>query len=111
MTEDSDRIVDQLAEIKTDRFQLQLTRLDLGKVENVAHQIEQRLSRRLGDFRQLALFFVEHGLQQQAASSDDAIERRAQLVRHVRQKLTLGMIGAFRNELGSFQLVRSGFEL
>ena len=45
-------------------------------------------------------------LQQYAGKSNDRIQRRAQLVRHVGQELVLGTIGGEQAQVGLAQLVR-----
>ena len=54
-----DGVVDQLAEIERDRFQLELAGFDFREVEDVADQVQQRLAGRLGDLGELSLFVVE----------------------------------------------------
>src|SRR5438874_2048558 len=70
--------------------------LDLRQVEDVVDQLEQMISRCVNVLEELVQprrNRLARVLEQHARKSDDRIERRAQLVRHVREKLILRAIG------------------
>src|SRR5579871_5028555 len=73
-------------------FDRNRTRLDLGQIQNVADQVEQV---RTGAVHGLGKLHLTRGeiplrvLSQLLTEDQDAVERRAQLVRHVRQELGL----------------------
>ncbi len=78
------------AEIR--RLELHPPRLDLGQVQDVVDE-RQQVPAGLQDIGEvLGLLLVdlaEHPLGQHFGKADDGVERRAELVRHVREKLAL----------------------
>ena len=73
--------------------QFQLARFDARQIQDVAEQRLQRLSRRLHQIQHLTLFSRQIGLGQGLGQADHTIQRRADLMAHVGQKLALGDIG------------------
>ena len=82
-------------------LQLDLSGLDLGEVEDVVDQREQMVPRG-GDvvevLRLLRIHGPDHLVAQHLGEADDRVERRPELVGHVRQELRL--VPARRLELG-----------
>ena len=68
-------------------LELQLARLQLGEVEDVVDDAEQVARRLLYGLHVVGLTRCQAGFEQLAGEADDAVERGAQLVGHVGQKL------------------------
>ena len=88
--QDFDGALDRLADVEVEHLERELARLDLGEVEDVVDDGQQRVRAGLDRQREVALLDVELAVEQQAAHADDAVHRRADLVGHVRQELALG---------------------
>ena len=89
------RVAENFADLEGGVVQLELAGFDLGEVENVVDEREQRLGRILDDAQVLALHGRQLGSQQQLRHADDGVHRRADLVAHVRQEGALGAAGGF----------------
>ncbi|MNE36804.1 hypothetical protein D3C80_1306320 [compost metagenome] len=77
----------------------ELARLDLGEVEYVVDDAEQR-STRVVDLRDVVtLLGVQRGLQRKVGHSDDRIHRRTDLVAHVGEEIAFRASCVFRNFL------------
>ena len=63
--------------------------LEMGNVQNVVDDGDQRIARVSNDFGALALVGVEVRVEQQVRHGDHAVHRRAQLVAHHGQELVL----------------------
>ena len=74
----------QLAQVEGVPLELEPAGLDLGEVEDVVDDRQQRLAERGSRLRVLALLGVEVGLEQQLGHADHAVHRRADLVVRVR---------------------------
>ena len=85
--EDFGNAVDQLVEIEVHRLDAQLPGLDLGEIENVVDQREQRVGAGADGGRVFALLAGERGGQEKVRHSDHAVHRRADLMAHVGQEL------------------------
>ncbi|EXI88899.1 MAG: hypothetical protein AW11_02002 [Candidatus Accumulibacter regalis] len=83
----------------------QLAGLDLGEVEDVVDDRQQRVGRVLDDLHAGALFIAELAVEEEMGHADDAVHGRSYLVAHVGQKLGLGAVGGFRAFLGAAQLL------
>ena len=68
---------------------------DLGEIENVVDDGQQRITRPTNGFHIVALFIVEFGVEQESAHADDGIHRRADLMAHGGQEGALGFVGLF----------------
>ena len=77
---------------------------DLGDVENVIDDGEQRLARGSNQLQTFALLRGELRLQRNLRQADDRVHRRANLVAHVGQELGLCPIGLLGCLLGHEQL-------
>ncbi len=78
--------------------------LELGEIEDVVDDGEQRLTRSARGVEVLALSRLEPGLIEQRHHPDHAVHRRADLVAHRRQEAALGRRGLFRLAPGVLQL-------
>ena len=77
-------------------FELELPRLNFREVQDVVHDAEQALARMLDRFREFLLLRIQHGFLQEPGHSHDAVNRRPDLVRHVREELGFRAVGGFR---------------
>ena len=84
-------------------LELEPAGLDLGEVEDVVDDGQQRLAALADGLGGLALLGREGRIQQQARHADDAIHGRADLVAHHREELALGDVGLLRGLLGHTQ--------
>ena len=85
-------------------FEIELAGLDLGEIENVVDDAEQRLGGRLAPVsRYSRCSAVEFGVQHQLGHADDAVHRRADFVAHVGQEFALGPVGLLGRFLGLMQ--------
>ena len=82
--------VGQFAQIERRPLELDPARLDLGQVENVVDQIEQRVAVVDHDVQVLALLGVEPGLREQFRHPEHGVHRGADFVGHAGEKLGLG---------------------
>ena len=97
----------QLADVDAGVREIDLARLDLGKIEDVVDERQQVVAGRGDAASVLDLLRREIGVAivgQQLGEDQRAVERRAQLVRHVGQELALVAIG-------THQLGRLAFEI
>ena len=82
-------------------------RLDLREIQDVVDQREQLRARRVDGARELDLLRREIAADvvgQEARQDQQAVERRAQLVRHVGEELRFRFAGALGLDLGAHQL-------
>src|SRR5580692_6387466 len=85
--------------------------LDLGKVQDVVDDGQQRVAAVADGVGKLALFGGERRIEQERSHADDAVHRRADLVAHHREKLAFGDIGLLRRFLGLEQFLGLPFLL
>ena len=105
------RIADAVVEIERDRLEPQLARFDLGEVENVVDDAEQRVGGRFDHPEVLALLDGELGVERQIRHADDAVHRRPNLVAHVGEKLRFQPHRFERRVPRFFELGRNPFAL
>ena len=101
-------IVAQLAQTEFFDPQFHLARLDLGQIEDFVDQFQQVRARRVDRPGELALLGGQVQLlvfTQQLREDQDAVQRRAQLVRHVRQELGLVLARRFQIPGLAFQFL------
>ena len=85
------QIVEQGGEIERGRFQFHAPGFDLRHVQNVVDQGEEVLAAPVDGFQMLFLGRGQAGVvEQELGEPEDRVHRRADLVRHVRQKGALG---------------------
>ena len=89
------RTVKQFDERRGFGLQFQLVGLDLGEIEHVVDQPQQRLARLAHRVHGLDLLGVERAQAQQFEQADHCIHRRADLVAHDRQESALGTAAGF----------------
>ena len=98
---------DALAQVERHDLELHAPGLDLGVVEDVVDDRQQRLAARADDRRLLALVVVELAAHEQAAHADHGVHRRADLMAHRREEDALGCVGRVRDKA---RLLRVGEE-
>ena len=80
--------------------QLQPARLDLGEVQDVVDDGQQRLSRVMRHPQELLLSLRQRRILEQPDHAHHAVQRRPNLVAHVGQELGLGEAGSFGDLAG-----------
>ena len=81
-----------VADRKRNRFELELAHLDLREVEDVVEDTQERIGRALGHAEILALLRRQRRVERELGHADDAVERRPNLMAHIRQELALGLV-------------------
>ena len=104
-------VLQSFAQAEVGHLDRHLARLDLGKVEDVIDDRQQRFAAAPDRFGVVALVRRQPGFQQKPGHADDAVHGRADLVAHVRQELGLRPRRGFRLVARPFQLARLRFEL
>ncbi|MDA0191781.1 MAG: hypothetical protein OSW77_16125, partial [Proteobacteria bacterium] len=84
------KVAQQLVETERRIVQLQLAGLDLGEIQDVVEDAQQRAGRPPRFLHVVALARVQPGEFQQLQESQHGIHRRADLVAHVGHELALG---------------------
>ena len=87
-------------------LQFQAPGLDLGEVQDVVDDGEQRFAALADGFGVIALVGGKPGIEEQPGHADDAVHGRADLVAHRGQEFRLGMVGGFRLLLRVEQFAR-----
>ncbi len=105
--EQVERPLDRAPEVHRLGVQLDLAGLDLGEVEDVVDDRQQRVARGLDRLRVLLLLGVQRRVEQQPAHPDDRVHRRPDLVAHRRQERALGLVRVLG---GAPRLERLGVE-
>ena len=85
--------------------QFELARFDLGKVEHVVDQAQQRLARVADRVDGVALLGIERAQAQQLEQADHGVHRRADLVAHHGQECALGLAASLGSVARLAQLV------
>jgi len=83
-----------------DGLHFEIARFNLGEVEDVIDDGEQRLGGRLDHVGVAELLGVEPRVQQEIGHADDAVHGGANLVTHVGEKLALGPVRGFGRKPG-----------
>ena len=89
-----DRFLDHGGEREGPRLEVELAGLDLGEIQNLLDQRQQRFA---GGLRRLGISHLlgrQRRVEQQVGHAEHAVERRADLVADHRQEARLGAIGA-----------------
>ena len=97
--------LDALAEREGLGLQLDLAGLDLGEVEDVVDDRQERLGGGVDGLREVALLVVERRVEEQAAHADDGVHRGPDLVAHGGQEGALGLVGLLGGLLGRAALL------
>ena len=86
-------LLDAGVEFEGMMFQFEFAGFDLGEVEDVIDDGQQRVGAAAGGLDIIALFIGQIGVQQQPRHANDAVHGRADFVAHVGQELGLGERG------------------
>ena len=87
------------SDIESFRAQLELSGLHLHEIEHVVDEMKQVLAALEDVFEILLLFFIDRtrfAIGEKLRETDNAVERRTQLVGHAGQKAVFGLIGPFQ---------------
>ncbi len=76
-------ILQDFEQVKGDEFDDQFAGFNLGEIQDVIDDPEQRLTGFARSFRVIQLFGSQVGVKQQAAHSNDAVQRGSDFVTHV----------------------------
>jgi len=95
----------QRLQLERNALQLQTPRFDLREVEHVVDQGEKRLAGSLHQLEILAPLLGRRRLDRQLRHPEDAVDRRSNLVRHVREELALGPARALGRLFRRLQLL------
>ncbi len=79
--------------VKVDGFELHVSGLDLGKIEDVVDETEQSLAAALDGQGTFLLFVVKIGNEQHIGKADDTVHRGSDLMTHGGEKFTFCDIG------------------
>src|SRR5262245_52487910 len=90
------RRLDTLTQIKRLRLNVHAPGLDLGEVQDVIDDGEERIAAITDGASAFALLLVEFGVEQEAAHANNGIHGRADLVAHGSEERALGLIGRLR---------------
>ena len=97
-------IIHQIPQIERGHFQSHLVVFNFGKIQQVIDDVQEIFAALDDVLGELLLVGVQPAVQQQIGHPQNAIHGRADLVAHVRQKITLGRIGQFRARRGLLQI-------
>ncbi|MCW0438435.1 hypothetical protein NB723_003399 [Xanthomonas sacchari] len=99
------QVAQQLLDAERMQVQLQLAGLDLGVVEDVVEQAQQRLAGLLRLAHVIVLARIQRGTLQQLQHAQHRVHRRADLVAHVGQERGFGLAGLVGARLGLAQIL------
>src|SRR5215831_7983176 len=111
VTECLQRFADALGKRVLDHVDVQLAGLDLGEIEDVVNQREQRIGRSLHQHQVFALLGGQTRVQSQLRHSDNAVHWSANFVAHIRQEIALGLAGGLCSFLCAEQRLFSALAL
>ena len=103
--------VHDVAQGKIFLHDIHFTRFNLGEIKNVVDDVEQRIGARSGGGGEFLLPRVEARLRKQFNHAENAAQRRANLVTHVREKFALGGIGTVGLLGGGIGFLRGNLKL
>src|SRR5271157_1834760 len=95
-----DGFVESVPQIEFDGVEFDPAGLDLGEIEDVVDDGEQRIGRGAGGLDALPLLLVELGVERQFRHSQDAVHGSPDFVAHVGEKLALGETGGGGGQFG-----------
>jgi hypothetical protein len=93
---EAQRRLEHCHQVKRRPFQFQPVRLDLREIENVVDDDAQAVAAGARGLHKVTLFGGQRGVEQEAGHAQDGVERGANLVAHVGEKLALGPRRGFR---------------
>ena len=111
MLNDLHRLAEALAQVKRNRFDFDLPRLNFRKVEYVVDDREQRFRREPDETQMFALLGREIAVHHQFCHAENAVHGRANFVAHRRQERAFGFAGRFGGFLGALQFDLGLFSL
>ncbi len=82
-----------IKEVEGPALEAELARLDLGEIEQVVDQDEERVGGMFDHVEVIALAAVELGLEGELGQADDAVERGANFVADVGEEIAFGLVG------------------
>ena len=91
---------DHMPDVERMRVEFEAAEFDLGEIQYLVDDGEQRIAARADRPDEIALFLGQIGKQQQAGHADDRVQRRADFMAHVREEHAFGCIRQFRRPLG-----------
>ena len=97
--------------VEIDDVDRHLPGLDLGEIEDLVDQRQERPAGTRHGAGHVALVAVELGLLQQVAHADDGVERRTQLMAHHRQEPALRLVGVLGPGRGLGQFADEGGDI
>ncbi len=100
-----DRLLDAGAQVEGIFVELEPASLDLGEVEDVVDDGEERFAAGAEGLDVVVLGGVELGLEQEAGHADDAVHGRADFVAHVGEELALGAVAGLGHVAGLDELL------
>ncbi len=89
------RVAQHFPQLERDRFQIELVGLDLGEIQHVVDQAQQRVGRLVDHHQKFALIGRQRRIQQQFRHADNAVHGRANFVAHVGHEGAFGAVGRF----------------
>ncbi len=89
------KAIHDVAEAEWNRFDIELAGLDLGEVQDVVDDPQQRFGRAMDLLHIVELLRVEAALQGQVGHAENGVHRRTDLMAHVGQEVALGLVGGF----------------
>ena len=101
------RLLHQLDQVALDGIELQAARFDLREVEHVIDDREQRIGGAMNGLGEASLRGIEPRIEQQRRHAQHAVHRRAQLVAHACDEVTLRAAENLQLLIALFQLVRA----
>ncbi len=93
-------IAERVAKFKTDRFEFELTRFNLGKVQDIVDQPEQCLSRLAGQIQIRVLLTCRLCVEQEIDHPDNSVHGRSDLMAHGGEEIAFYPTGEFGGFLG-----------
>ena len=95
------RLIEKIADVEVDRFELEPIRLDLRQIEHIVDQRQQRACAAADEIERYSRCVSSSGrLGENVRHADHAVHRRADLMAHVREKAALGAARGLGRKLG-----------
>ncbi len=101
-------VLDEVAEIERRLLELDLAGFDFRDIEDSVDDSEQCLGGAAGGFEIMLLLRPRFDVPYQLQHAEDAVHRRAQLMRHVGEKFGLGVVGGLGLQHAMMRLLAGG---
>src|SRR5688572_1539114 len=85
--------INQISDAKVDRLKLEPAGLNLGEIEDIVDNGQQRIRRTSSGNEKISLFGGEIGIQCKLGHANHSVEWSPDLMTHIRQKFALGSAG------------------